>query len=450
MFAKFSRVIALVCVSNVFTVSALAAEKPVLAIQTWKTSVGTPVYYVKAPQLPMVDIQMVFNAGSAQDGQQAGLAKLTSAMLNEGTTTLNADQIANQFDSVGAIFSQDANRDMALVGLRSLTDPKYFNPAFSTFLNVVSTSNFPADAFARVQKQMLVSLDEQKQLPTAVASKAFFRKLYGDQPYGHPVFGTKKQLTAMTPADLNRFYRQLYVANNAIIAIVGDVDEQTARSLSEQLSKALPPGQKATAIPLATAATIDGVKQINFPSTQTTIMMGQVGITPTDNDYFPLLVGNYTLGGNGLVSRLFEQVRDTRGLAYHVSSSFYSMAGKGPFIVGLQTRNDQAQTSLDLTKQILEKFIKDGPDEKELTAAKKNIIGSFPLSLAGNDDILAQIVNIGYYQLPLNYLDTYRDKVKSVSREQIKQSFQQRLNVNSMVVVMVGQPVQNAKTNKSS
>lgn len=450
MFAKFTRVIAFVCLSNVVTFSAVAAEKPVLAIQTWQTSLGTPVYYVKAPQLPMVDIQLVFNAGSAQDGTQSGLAKLTSAMLNEGTTNLNADQIANQFDNVGAVFSQDANRDMALVGLRSLTDPKYFNSAFSTFLNVLGNVNFPADAFARVQKQILVSLDEQKQLPTVVASKAFFRKLYGNQPYGHPVLGTKKQLMVMTPADLVRFYHQFYVAKNAMIAIVGDVDEQTARSLSEQISKALPQGEKAGAIPLATAATLDGVKQINFPSTQTTILMGQVGITPTDKDYFPLLVGNYTLGGNGLVSRLFEQVRDTRGLAYHVSSSFYSMAGKGPFIVGLQTRNDQAQTSLDLTKQILQKFIKDGPSEKELTAAKKNLIGGFPLSLAGNDDILAQLVNIGYYQLPLNYLDTYRDKVKAVSLEQIKQSFQQRLNVNDMVVVMVGQPAQNAKTNKSS
>jgi zinc protease len=167
--------------------------------------------------------------------------------------------------------------------------------------------------------------------------------------------------------------------------------------------------------------------------------MGQVGITPTDPDYFPLLVGNYTLGGGGMVSRLFHEVREQKGLVYGIHSGFSPLLARGTFALKLQTRNEEAKNAIAITRDVVEKFIQEGPTENELSAAQKNIIGGFPLDLASNSSILGQLGRIGFYQLPLDYLDTYRDKVAAVTQAQIRAAFQKHVQIDQFVTVQVGQ-----------
>lgn len=425
------------------------SAKKVVDIQTWQTQQGTPVYFVATSQLPIVDIQVAFNAGSAQDGAQFGIANFVNGMLNEGTSQATADQIATQFDRVGAAYSNSVNRDMSVFALRSLSDPKYFNTALSTFLNVLTQPSFPADGYERVKKQILNVIEDQKQSPAALASIAFSSLVYANHPYAHPIVGNVDTVQKITVNNLQQFYKKFYVAKNATIVIVGDLSHQTAQDIAEQISQSLPQGEVNVNAQVAPALTKALTQHVNFPSQQTTVMMGQVGINQQDPDYFPLMVGNYTLGGGLLVSRLIEVVREKNGLAYSVRSGFIPHRDRGPFVISLQTRNNEVQRAIGLVDQTLQQFVQAGPTADELDSAKKYIIGNFPLSIASNADIAGQVLNIAFYQLPLNYLDTYRDKVSAVNIDAIKNAFHQRVQAQPFATVTVG-PQLNAAAAQSN
>ncbi len=425
-----------------------AWPEPVLLIQKWKTNNGAEVYYVHTPQLPMVDIQVVFAAGSSRDNNKPGIAQFTNSILNEGSATLNADQIATNFDNVGAIYSADVDRDMATVGLRSLVDPKFLNPALQTFATVLSSPSFPPNAFERVQKQLLIAIDQDMQSPMNVAKNAFYQTVYGNQPYGHPVLGTKGSVSKLTANDLQNFYKQYYVAKNAMIAIVGNIDEARAKAIAEQVIGKLPAGDAAPPLPIAKPLQEAANKSIKFPSQQTTVILGQVGINQKDPDYFPLLVGNHILGGSGLVSQLVEEVRAKHGLVYGIMSGFAPLEAHGPFAVVFQTRTNETQNALDLTHTTLDDFLKTGPTDQELEAAKKNIIGGFPLTIASNSDIVGQLVNIGFYHLDQNYLDTYRMKVQGVTAQQVRDAMQKHINPKALATITVGETEEHAQQPK--
>lgn len=412
--------------------------KSVLDIQHWQTKQGAQVYFVQTKQLPMVDVQVVFNAGSARDGKLFGIANLTNELLSQGTKALNADQIALQFESLGAIYDAGINRDMASLRLRSLSEAKILNPAIKTFAQVLTSANFPTDALQRTQKQILIALQQEQQTPTAIARNEFYKALYGEQPYGHSMLGSAETVARLTANDLQKFYQQYYVAKNAVIAIVGDLTEQKAHDIAEQITAGLPIGNVAEQLPSPVPPIKSLQKSVAFPAKQTTVLIGQIGMAEKDPDYFPLYVGNYILGGGQLVSRLFDEVRSKNGLVYQVGSQFKTLQVPGPFVVPLQTRQEQAQRAVQLTRKVLGNFVTNGPTEKELVAAKKNIIGSFPLGLASNDAILDNLIMIGFYQLPLDYLDTYRQKVDAVTVEQIRDVFKRRIHLDQMITIMVG------------
>lgn len=424
---------------SLLIISPIYAQKsdPIIPIQHWQTSNGAQVYFVPTPEVPMLEVNVVFPAGSARDGDKSGLAQLTNAMLNQGTIHLNADQIAEQFDSVGAQFGATTIRDMSIINLQSLTDKKYLDPALKTFSQILSEANFPKAAFLRTQQQTLSAISAQQQTPDAVAKNTFFAKLYANQPYATPVLGLTDTVAKLTPEDLQKFYKQYYIANNAIITLVGAINRQQAEGIANELVQNLPKGNTATNLPLV-QTNAETLQHIAFPSAQTTIMTGQIGITYQNPDYFPLFVGNYILGASPLTSRLFSEVREKRGLAYSVVSVFVPLQAQGPFVVVLQSRNTEAKQALQLVQQNIQKFVQDGPSPSEVAATKKKIINSFPLTLAGNDAISQNLIMIGFYHLPLDFLDTYRNKINAVTPEQIKTAFQKHILPNRMVTVMVG------------
>lgn len=407
-------------------------------IQHWQTANGARVYFVEAPELPMVDVRVVFDAGSARDGKQPGLALFTSAMLEEGAAGLDADTIARRFEDLGAQFSAGAYRDMATAGLRSLTKPAILQPALKTFIQVLTRPDFPQKALQRVRKQMLTGLQHQEQDPGAIASKAFYSALYGDHPYATPSDGTLASVKALQRGDLRDFYRRYYVARNAVVAIVGALDRNAAESLAEKLTAGLHQGQRAAEPPSPKPLKQPKTEHIEYPSTQTHILMGQPGIARGDKDYFPLYVGNHILGGGGFGSRITTEVREKRGLSYSAYSYFAPMHAAGPFVLGLQTRNDNAEKALTVLRETLETFRSEGPTAKELEAAKKNITGGFPLKVDSNSDILGYIAMIGFYDLPLDYLDRFNATIDAVTAKQIREAFQQRVDPAKMVTVTVG------------
>ena len=185
---------------------------------------------------------------------------------------------------------------------------------------------------------------------------------------------------------------------------------------------------------------------IEYPSAQTHILVGQPGVKRGDSDYFPLYVGNHILGGGGMVSRLFSEVREKRGLSYSAYSYFSPMLFKGPFVAGLQTKTEQVDEAISVLLENIKNYITDGPTEEELVAAKKNITGGYPLRIDSNSKILNYVVVIGYYKLPFDYLDTFNSNVEAVTVDSIKDAFKRRINPDKLVVVKVGSSLNPKKT----
>lgn len=410
----------------------------VAKIEHWQTPQGSRVYYVQTEGLPMVDIQVAFDAGSARDGYQFGLSALTSALLDTGAGQWNADDIAQRFESVGAQFGSSVSSDMASVSLRTLIDKPLFDKALETMQAILASPSFNEADFQREKNRTLAGLKQQEESPAELASIAFYKALYGDHPYGHPSSGSIITVSGFEAADLRSFYQQYYVAANAIVVIVGDLSRKQAELTAETLLSGLPTGSKPEALPEVVMPVKADRQHIEFPSSQTHVLVGIPGTYRKDPDYFNLYVGNHILGGGGLVSRLFEEVREKRGLAYSARSSFVPMSRKGPFTVSLQTRNDQTGQALDVLNKTLSDFIEQGPTEAELIAAKKNITGGFAMRFDTNKELASYVSMIGFYDMPLDYLDSFRQHVEQVTLASIKDAFKRRVDIQLMQTITVG------------
>ncbi|MBA2590710.1 MAG: insulinase family protein, partial [Gammaproteobacteria bacterium] len=311
-------------------------------IETWNTANGARVYFVRAPELPMVDLRVAFDAGSARDQTQWGLAGLTNGMLAEGAGGLTAQTLSERFEATGAQFNNSSGREMASVGLRSLTESPYLERAVETLGLVLQKPDFPAEALERQRKLMLTALKQREQDPAAIAEDRFMGVLYQDHPYGSPPHGSAKTLGALKRDDLLAHYRRYYCGRNAVIGLVGDLTRPQAASIAEKLVATLPEGAAAPPLPPALKIVKPIEIHVPYPSSQTHIWAGRAGFARLDPDYFPLYLGNHVLGGGGFISRLYKEVREKRGLSYSVYSYFQPMRVAGPFIAGLQTSFEQA------------------------------------------------------------------------------------------------------------
>lgn len=416
-------------------------------IKTWQTSNGSKVVFVEAKELPMLDVRVVFDAGSARDGKLPGLASFTHNMLDKGAGDWSTDQIAERIDSIGASISGSVARDMAVLSLRCLTDQVIQDKALTTLQAILQQPRFPEQELDRERKQLLIGLQNEQQSPSEIADKLFYKNLYANHAYAMPVNGDTQSAKQLSRDALVKFYKQYYVASNAVIAMVGAVDEARAKEIAEQLTSGLPKGHKAEKIAGVTELKNSIAVNHQHPSTQTHVMIGQPGMMRGDKDYFALYVGNHILGGSGFSSRIVEQVREKRGLAYSSYSYFIPMRDKGPFLMGLQTKNTQAPEALKVLRETLDGFLKEGPTEDEMEHAIKNITGGFPLRIDSNKDIVGYLAMIGFYDLPLDYLQNFNQQVKRVTRKQIMQAFQSRIHPDRMITVMVGDLSQVNSTN---
>ena len=426
---------------STFAAATLAQGASVAAspeIQHWRTDNGAGVYFVATEALPIVDVRLVFDAGSARDDGRGGLARLTSGLLTEGTDTMDAGEIARGFERYGARISTGSEKDMAWVHLRSLSDPAALDPTLEHLATVLAEASFPAEAVARVRDQMRVGLRRSLESPGTVAERAFSRTLYGDHPYAQPPEGTLESLAALERDQVVAFHDRFYAASNLVIAIVGDLDRGRAETLAARLAGSRPRGEPAPALPPVPSLGEAVVESVGFDSTQTHILMGQPGVDRTDPRYPALYLANHMLGGGGLVSRLAQAMREDRGLSYSSYSYFAPAAQRGRFAMGTQVRNDAAAEATEVLRGTLERFHREGPTDEELEAAKLNITGSYPLQLDSNSDIVGQVANIGFYGLPLDYLERFPERIEALDRETVMAAFREVIHPEALATVLVG------------
>ena len=408
-----------------------------LKIQQWQTSNGSSVYFVENHDLPIIDISTAFYAGSARDdAAKPGVAAITRHLMTLGAAGLSEEKISQQMADIGAQLGGGIDDDKSSLSLRTLSSALERDKALALYMKILQKPDFPEDVLAREKSRVIAGLKEAATQPETIADKAYSKALFGSHPYG---FNTEPaQVEKVDRYDVEKFYRLHYGAKGAVIALIGDMSRAQAEQIANQISVDLPKADKPAPLPAVTYPVAPSEQRIAHPATQAHILLGYPGMKRGDADYYSLYVGNYILGGGGFVSRLTEEVREKRGLVYSVYSYFMPMAELGQFQIGLQTKRDQADAALGLVRETLDKFIKDGVTEAELNAAKQNIVGGFPMRIDSNGKILDYLSLIGFYHLPLTYLDDFNQNISKVTTAQIKDAFSRRINPNNMVTVVVG------------
>ena len=408
-----------------------------LKIQQWQTVAGSEVYFVENHDLPILDMSVNFPAGSSRDTKQtSGVAGVTKYLMTLGADGMTEESITNQFADIGAILGGELDLDRAAFKLRTLTSEQ--TKALVLFNKILHKPDFPEAILTREKTRIIAGLQEAATQPESISNKAFMQAMYGTHPYSLDESGEINTITSMKRDDLIAFYQQYYTAKSAVIALIGDMTEAQARTIAEDVSKGLPQGAAISKIAEVTLPQVPNAQAIAHPASQAHILLGYPGIKRGDADYFALYVGNYILGGGGFVSRLTEEVREKRGLVYSVYSYFMPMGELGPFQIGLQTKKEQAGDALKVVNETVAKFMQNGVTEKELKAAKSNIIGGFPMRIDSNNKILDYLSVIGFYQLPMSYLDDFNKQIAKVTTTQIKDAFNRRIKPANFVSVTVG------------
>jgi zinc protease len=408
--------------------------------EQWMTDSGSKVIFIQSLGLPMVDVSVDFFAGAAFDpADKQGLARLTMQLLDKGTQQSDEFAIAERLATNGSQMGGNFDLDRSGVSLRSLSYDEPLTDSISLLSEILSNPVFPAEVLDREKEASIISLRERNTRPSSIAAKLMSASLFGEHPYRSTGVGTEQTIESLTRSDLVEFHQRFYRASNAVITIVGDLNEDRAREIAENISDGLPEGSQEREILTSVKATTKAQKLIiPHDSAQAHIRIGMVGFKRGDPDHLPLALANQILGGGGMTSILYDELRERRGMTYGVGSYFSPLKDPGAFVVAFQTRKDQAQEALDVTLKILKEFIDNGPDTEQVERAKKYFVGAFALNVDSNGELLDYYSTINFYDLPLNYIDSFSGRVEAVTTQQIRDAISRRMSLDKTVRIIVG------------
>tara|TARA_Y100000741_G_scaffold57195_1_gene39710 strand:- start:3124 stop:4443 length:1320 start_codon:yes stop_codon:yes gene_type:complete len=411
-----------------------------IEISEYETSNGIKVLYSKSENIPMIDIKITFDAGSNRDGNLKGLSMLTHNLLDEGTTKLSAEEIASSFESTGAVFNTSVNKDKSSISLRSLADKKYLGPSLKTFLNILSDSTFPQKELSLQKDRTVSTIIEDESDPSDISMNLFFKEIYKNYAYGYPSIGEKSIIKNISRKDIVNFYKNNLNQKTAKIAIVSSLSKKDVEALSEKISKSLE--RKDILVDKNTIQLKKDNKEKyiykKFNSEQAHIYIGGLAIKRGAKNHLPLYVGNYIFGGSGFSARLMQELRVKRGYTYGVYSYIYPMKNIGPFVIGIETKSEQAQISVELIHNMLQEFIENGPTNEEIKHAKEAIINGFPLRVDSNSDILNYLSMINYYDLPMDYLAKFTENISKITKKDIISAFKEEIDYKNLTTLVVG------------
>ena len=387
--------------------------------------------------IPMVTLSAAIGAGGVvEPADKPGLASLTASLLMQGTKTRTANELSREIDFVGGSLSVSGGSDYATAGLRVLK--KDLNKGLALLSDVLMNPAFDQKEIDRRVKATLADIQRRKEEPDSLASEAFAKAVFGGHPYGKTDDDVAAYLPKLKRADLADFYSSYYGPNNVVIAVVGDVGEQELVALLKESFKGWRPAAPAApahpAPPKREAAT---AIKIDKNVTQASIAMGHVGIDRSNPDYYAVMVMNYILGGGGFSSRLMDNIRDNRGLAYDVHSSFAAQKEPGAFQIWIQTKNESANEAIAEAFKELRRAQTEPVTDKELADAKAYITGSFPLRLDTSAKIAGMLIAIELHGLGLDYPQKYPGLINAVTRERVLQVAQKYLHPDAMAIVVV-------------
>ncbi len=416
----------------------------------WTQASGTRIYLVESPAIQMVDVKIDFDAGARRDpADKAGLASVTASQATlgvlavKGQPALDENGLGEAWADLGASFGGGATSDRMSFSFRALTFPDVLPKVIALAARQLGEPSFAADIWDRNRQRLVASIKEANTQPATLANRAFATAVYGTHPYGFDV--NEVSLAKINVDDMKALYARAMLPCRAVVSIVGAVTRAQADAMVTELMSrtktASPTGSDCAAwpnVPEIAPLAQPREERIAFDSAQAHVLIGQPGYKRDDPDFFALTVGNYILGGGAFVSRLTDEVREKRGLTYSIYSYFSPALHAGAFTIGLQTRPDQANQAVQLSRDVLAKFVANGPTATELKAAKGNLIGGFALRIDTNAKLLDNVSNIAWNQLPLDYLETWTKAVEKITLADVRTAFARKLQPANMVTVVVG------------
>ncbi|OSI17212.1 M16 family metallopeptidase [Neisseria dumasiana] len=409
-------------------------------IQRWHTAEGTQVLLVERHENPIVDVRISFKgAGSTSNpADKSEVAEFTASMLTTGTEELDEEAFHARVNDLAASLSSDSGEEGAAVTLRSLSRADSLRPAVALLNQSLTRPRFAETVFERLRKQSITALQQQETDPGFIAERELTRLNYGSHPYGRSAYTGADSIRKVTLNDIRAFHRSRYGKNNAIVAVVGDLNRRQTEALVKQALNGLPARSTAAENVPAVPEHRSEQRRIPFAGEQAQVMMGMPLIKRHDPDYYALVAGNYVLGGGGFDSRLMQELRDKHGYTYGASSGLSPASQAGPFTIGFSTQKNNTEPALQAARRVLAAFIEEGPTEAELKQAKANITGSFPLRFDTNAKLLGYLSLIGFHNLPDDYLEAYPKAISALTAEQIKSAWQRRVNPDNINIVVVG------------
>ncbi|HSS13484.1 MAG TPA: pitrilysin family protein [Rhizomicrobium sp.] len=418
----------------------LLAAPPLHAAEIRNIDLGrrAEVWFAEDHTVPIIAFNISLPAGSAYDpAGKAGLAAFAGAMIDEGAGGLDSKAFHEALANRAISFSARAERDYLVISISTLKENA---PEAMHLLQLALTRpRFENEALQRVRAQIIQSLQQEQAEPQRLASRGFTRNFFGDHAYAHPVNGEIDSIASVTAGDLRNFARTHWVKNGLKVAVAGDI---TAPVLAKLLGDAFLPvsGADAPVLPNVGRLGAPGVHVVPLAVPQPTAAFGLPGIMRHDPDFIPGYVANYILGGGDFSSRLMQEVRVKRGLTYGVSTALTAYNKAAVLQGSVATRANAIRQTVQVVKDVLADFARNGPTQQELDDAKTYLTGSFPLAFASNSGTAAQLGTFQRQNLDIGYVARRNSLIQAVTLADVKRVARRLFDPARLTVVIGGSP----------
>ncbi|MDX8510156.1 M16 family metallopeptidase [Mesorhizobium captivum] len=433
------RAVATLCFALFFLLLPALAAHAEMNIQEVKSKKGISAWLVEDHSIPLVAVRFVFDGGTAQDpAGKEGLVNLMSGLFDEGAGDLDSGAFQLKLDDAGAEMSFQAARDGTYGSMRMLSDQK--DEAFGLLKLAVNSPRFDQAPIDRIRAQVLSGILANERDPDTIAQQRWLRAIYGGHPYARPDQGTKESLATITAADIKAFHKANFARGGLHVAVVGDIDAATLSGKLDEVFGDLP--DKQMLAPVADIAPKLGQQlEVNYDLPQTSLQLAWPGVKRSDPDFYAAVLMNEILGGSTFTSRLYEEVREKRGLAYGVSSDLVDHEHSNALLVTTATRSDRAAETLSIVRQVVKEMAQNGPTAEELAATKKYTIGAYAINnLDSSSSIASTLVELQLDNLGIDYIKRRAALIDAVTLEDVKAAARKLLSADPAVMV-IGPPL---------
>lgn len=421
--------------------AALCQSGPAAAVQIARVAgaSGVEAWLVEDHSLPVIALEFAFENGSSLDpADEPGVANLAMDLLDEGAGELDSSAYKARLEDLAIRLEFNAGSDSVGGSLRTLTENA--DAAFDLLRLALTSPRFDAPAVERVKSQLTAALRQEAEEPRSIAGRLWWQSAFPDHPYGRRTKGTPASVAKIDVADLRRFIAERFARDRLVVGVVGDITPDKLKSLLDKTFGALPEKSAAGTTPEAAVTDQGALLLVRKPIPQSVVTFGERGIERSDPDWYAATVMNEILAGGGLTSRLSREIREKRGLAYGVAASVVPMRHAGVILGGVATRNDRLEETLSVLRAEWKRYRDEGPTDAEVAAAKRYLIGSFPISLDSTGRVAGLLVTMQEDGLGIDYLDRRSTLLGKVTRQDVQRVARRLLDPEKLRIVVVGAP----------